>query len=538
MPPTKRRQSNDMLYTVIVLIGLCIVATTVAVIYYIRAEEYRTQNVELGLRVENLANTEEFRTLGTVVGTKLPGTSQLGTMVRHLDQMVGLVKGSPVPATSAEVKVAETLKSIQPLLAKVRTYITLPTIAPNVADANAATAAAPAPVEPNAPKTAATDPNAPKTAAAEPNAPKTAAAGAPAPVGPVVDPNRVALTTVISELLTELQHTIDQKTAVQQQLEDLRSQFDLAVADMQKTKATLTTQVDEYRQEVVQIKTDYNDLRVLVQKNSTEQNKLLLDRAEKAEANGKQLNADLLKTQAELNVAQNRLQDALTAVGKIKPAPDQEAAAYKPDGKVILVDDAANVIRINLGSDDHIYRGLTFSVYDKAAGIPKDGKPKAEVEVFAIDKKVSAARIMSSDKKNPISTDDLVANLIWDSNKENSFVIAGEFDIDGNGTVDYDAAGKIEALIRKWGGVVTQDVSAKTDYIILGDEPKVPKEPTLEQQTADPTLMDKYNAARQRLERYDQIRQRAQALWVPIFSYERFLHFTGYASQTRKPGAF
>ena len=81
-------------------------------------------------------------------------------------------------------------------------------------------------------------------------------------------------------------------------------------------------------------------------------------------------------------------------------------------------------------------------------------------------------------------------------------------------------------------------ISARTDYIILGTEPKVPPEPTLETQTADPTLVDKYNAARQRLERYDQVRQRAQTLWVPIFTYERFLHFTGYASQAGKPGAF
>ena len=529
MPPTKRRQSNDMLYTLIVLIGLCIVATTVAVIYYIRAEDYRTQSLEFETRVKDLASEEERRTLGTIVGTKMPDTTQLGTVLAYLDRMVGLVKGGPVASTSAEVKVAETMKAVQPLLARVQDYITLPVIEPNVADANTVAAAG---GDPNAPMAAAADPNAAMTAAAEPNAPATAAAG------PVVDPNRVALTAVINELLAGLQNTIDQKTAVEQQLLDLRNRFDLAVADMQKTKEALAAQVGQYRQQVIQIKTDYNDLRALVQKNSDEQIKILLDRVEKSEANGKQLNADLLKTQAELNVAQNRLQDALTEVGKIKPNPDQEAVAYKPDGRVILVDDATGTIRINLGSDDRVYQGLTFSVYDKAAGIPRDGKPKAEVEVFAVDQKVSAARITSSQSKNPVSTDDLIANLIWDSSRENRFVIAGEFDVDGNGTVDYDAPGKIEALIRKWGGAVTQDVSARTDYIILGDEPAVPAEPTLEQQTADPTLTDKYNAARQRRERYDQIRQQAQALWVPIFTYERFLHFTGYASQTSKPGAF
>lgn len=534
MPPSKRRQSNDMLYTLIVLIGLCIVATTVAVIFYIRAEESRTQGQELQQRMDNLANAEQLRTLGAIVGTKLPGETQLGTMVRHLDQMVRLVKG-PVPPTSAEVKVADALKSIQPLLVRARDYITLPVIEPNRPDANAV----PAAVEPNAPQAAAGQANPPAAAPADANAPAPAApAAAPAVQGPVVDPNRIALTAVINELLGGLQHTVDQKKAVEQVLADTQNRFDLAVADMQKTKDELNAKVGEYRQQVDQIKTDYNDLRSLVRRNSDEQIKILLDRAEKAEADAKQRNADLLKTQAELNVAQNRLQDALTAVGKIKPSPDREAAAFRPDGKVILVDDAAAVIRINLGSQDRVYRGLTFSVYDKASGIPRDGKPKAEVEVFSVDQKVSAARIISSDPKNPVSTDDLVANLIWDSNKENNFVIAGDFDLDGNGTPDYDAIAKIEALIRKWGGSVSQNVSAKTDYVILGAEPKVPPEPTLEAKTSDPTLVEKYNAARQRLERYDQIRQQAQALWVPIFSYERFLHFTGYSSQVGKPGAF
>jgi len=46
MPPGKRRQSNAMLYTLITFVGLFIVATTVAVIYYVKAEELRTTTEE------------------------------------------------------------------------------------------------------------------------------------------------------------------------------------------------------------------------------------------------------------------------------------------------------------------------------------------------------------------------------------------------------------------------------------------------------------------------------------------------------------
>jgi len=505
MPATKRRQSNAMLYTLITFIGLFVVATTAAVIYYVKAEEYRTGSEELQQRMDSLASAEEYRSLGAIVGEKMRGQTNLGTMVEYLNRMVVLVKGGPIPATSAEVKVNGAVAAVQGLLKQAAAYVTLPVAEPNK------------PADPNA-----------VAKAADPNAPK--------PGG--VDPNRIALTVVMGDLLTAAKNTTDQKNALQQQLVDLRNRFDDAVADMQKTKDSLTAQVGAYRQEVDKIKTDYNDLRMLVQRNSDEQMKILMDRLDKSEASAKQYNADLLKTQAELNVAQNRLQDALKSVSAIKPAPDQESPAYKPDGKVILVDDAASVVRINLGSDDRVYRGLTFSVYDRASGIPRDGKPKAEVEVFAIDKKVCAARILSGDAKNPVSTDDLVANLIWDSTKENHFVIAGEFDLDKSGTPDYDAIPKIEALIRKWGGTVDKDISASTDYVILGTEPQVPPQPTPEQLAVDPTLTEKRDAAQQRLDQYEQIRQRAQAFWIPIFSYERFLYFTGYANQINKPGAF
>jgi preprotein translocase subunit YajC len=501
MPAGKRRQSNATLYTLITFVGLFIVATTVAVIYYVKAEELRTQAKEAQDKANALATADEYRNLGGIVGQKGRGQSNLGTMVTRLDEMVLLVKGAPVEATSAEVKVANATKAVMSVLQGAGAYITLPAPEPN------ATAA---------------DPNAPAQPA-EPNA---------------VAPRQVALTTVISDLLAKLNQTTELKKATEKQLSDLQKKFNDAIATWDQTQQKLAADVDQYRQQVDRIKTDYNDLQARVEKSSAERAQLLTDQIEQAKNEAKQLNQDLLRTQAELNVAQGRLQGALTQVAETRPAPDKEAPAFKPDGEVILVDDAAGVIRINLGADDHVYRGLTFSIYDRSAGIPRDGKPKAEVEVFAIDPKVSAARVLSSEKKNPIVTGDLAANLIWNAGKENQFVVAGEFDVNGDGKPDYDGIRKLEALIQRWGGVVASEVSATTDFVVLGKEPFVPAEPTLEQQAQDPTAKEKFDAIRQSNERYNQVRQRAEALWVPIFNYDRFLHFTGYASQIGKPGAF
>ena len=99
MPPGKRRQSNAMLYTLITFIGLFIIGTTVAVIYYVRAEELRTNAEELQEQIDDLASGDEIRQLGNIVGPRLGRQTRLGTMVSYLDQTVKLVKGPPVSYT-------------------------------------------------------------------------------------------------------------------------------------------------------------------------------------------------------------------------------------------------------------------------------------------------------------------------------------------------------------------------------------------------------------------------------------------------------
>lgn len=535
MPAGKRRQSNAMLYTLITFVGLFVAATTVAVIYYVKAEELRTRSEELQTEMDKAVSKDEMRNLSSIVGARLPRESNFGTLRAYLDQMILLIKGSPVQETTAEVKVANTQKAIAELLQSAGAYIALPVTEPNTADA---TAADPNAASAQATGAAATDPNAAQPPVAGPNTPARQTAGAVPAEPNAVAPARIALTSVIKDLLAKLAQTTELKNATEKQLSDVQGKFNNAVATWEETQKKLAGDVDSYRQQVAQIKADYNDLRALVEKNSDERVKVLLDQIEQAKAESKRSNQDLLRTQAELNVAQGRLQGALASVQVLKADPNRASVAYKPDGEVILADIAAGVIRINLGSDDHIYRGLTFSVYDRSAGVTRDGKSKAEVEVFTVDRRVCAARVLSAEKKNPILTGDVVANLIWDSNKHNQFVIAGDFDLDGDKKPDFDGVRKIAALIQKWGGTVANDVTAETDFVILGTEPQVPPEPTPEVLTADPTATDKYNAARQSNERYELIRQRAESLWVPIFNYDRFLHFTGYASQVGKPGAF
>jgi hypothetical protein len=170
--------------------------------------------------------------------------------------------------------------------------------------------------------------------------------------------------------------------------------------------------------------------------------------------------------------------------------------------------------------------------------IPPSGRGKAEIQVYDVEKNVSLARVIRSEKKRPIVAEDSVANLVWDSKRTNVFVVAGEFGLENDGVIAGVAGEKISELIQGWGGKVVDNVSARTDYVVLGTRPSVPSQPTPEERVADPLAMERYAAAVQRRDVYDRAKKDAADLWVPVFNTERFLYFVGYKTLSARPDAF
>lgn len=212
-----------------------------------------------------------------------------------------------------------------------------------------------------------------------------------------------------------------------------------------------------------------------------------------------------------------------------------DTAAFEPDGKIILVSN--QVVHINIGVDNRVYPGLTFAVYDRSIPIPPDGRGKAEIKVFDIQKNVAAARVINTQPGTSIVVDDVIANLIWDTSQDNIFVIAGDFDLNKDGEADYDGSDRLKTMIEKWGGKTADMVSINTDFVILGDAPPILREPSQEDIELDPMAMQKYEAAKQRYEYYHQIKKEAEALWVPVFNTDRFFYFIGYKTLSAKPDA-
>jgi hypothetical protein len=606
MPAGRKQQNNAMLYTVVVFVGLFIISTTVAVIYYLQAEKHRTEASNLQNQMDDLATPSEMRNIGAVVGTKQPRKSRLGTMVDYLDQTVSLVVGGLPEDTSAEVKVDKANREAKETLALLSRQHTMPeNITTEVPDNEVVNLLVDQQFETLTEKFDETM----KTelpveqirqtweSTITQMGPFKRQAGLrteeqmdveitsvtcefeqgyldiqiayndenqiaglfiiPTPSDvlesyqqtpslettkqsyiKIDDPNTIGLIRVIKKLTTKLDNTTNTALVLQEQFEQMKKQFDDAMQETIEKEKTLLAEKEKYQQQVNEIKQDYNNLKALTQQTANQQVNMLMTQLDEERTARKRLNQQLLKTEAELAIAEERMKRAQEKLHELVPPPDSEIAAYQPDGKIILIDASAKIVHINLGSEDHVYRGLTFSVYDKNMPIPKDGRGKAEIEVFNVGKNISAARIIRSSVKNPIILDDIIANLIWDSDKMNVFVVAGEFDLDNDGTVDYRGAEKIKALIEKWGGKAVDNISINTDFLVLGTTPTVLERPTFEQMEVDPMAMEKYEASLQRLEFYNDVQNRAQLFSIPVFNTERFLYFIGYKTQSVRPGAF
>jgi hypothetical protein len=480
MSPAKRQQSDAMLYTLILFVGLFVAATTIAVIYYVKFEDQRTKAEKAERSLEEMATPSEIQDIGKIVGQKELNKSRLATMVDYLDETVTLIMGGVPKDTSAEVKVDTVNRNFRDTLTLAQEHIK----------------------------------------------------------AEVIDPNTTGLVQIVQKLKTEMDNTKGQLQTVDEQLMDLRSDFNDAMIETYNKERQLIAEKEGYRLQVDKIKQDYNDLEKLLVQTSEERIQSLMAQLKEEEANYEKEHQDKLQIQAQLDMNRDKMKRQEQELRAILPLPDSEVTAHKIDGQIILVDDSAKVVHLNVGRDDHVYPGLTFSVYDKNMPIPRDGKGKAEIEVYSVQKNTSMARILKSEIKRPIILDDNIANLIWDSDKTNVFAIEGEFDLDGDGKIEEDAVDKIKALIGKWGGKVANSISIETDFLILGIPPIVLRRPTVTELEIDPTATERYEASRQKLTQYMEIQSQAQALLIPVFNYERFLFFIGYKTQSGRAGAF
>lgn len=198
--------------------------------------------------------------------------------------------------------------------------------------------------------------------------------------------------------------------------------------------------------------------------------------------------------------------------------PEELATARKADGVILTAVPGDDVVYINLGERDRLVLGMQFAVYPAEGIIPVDGKAKAQIEVVSIGPAASECRIVRVTPNHAILPGDTVANPVYDRDRPQTFVIAGDFDLNRDGQADYAGAEIIQALVEEWGGVVETELTALTDFVILGRIPA--------KASTGSVANDRH--------RYEEIRTTANSLAVPVLTQDLFLNFLGYTDRVAR----
>ena len=348
---------------------------------------------------------------------------------------------------------------------------------------------------------------------------------------PKIDP-AIGLASIAQNLIRLIEQLQDQIFTKDNQISQMITQHDQNLEARDTQIAQLQKQLDDEQRKAQTHETEYRNLgNQLQSRNEAIVNDLqqqiagLQEQLKLAQDDNRKMNDEIKKYQLAVNQLNERLR-------KFQPTPEQEFAALEPDGNIVGIDERERLAYINLAKGDHIYRGLKFTVYDRFAPIPKTGKGKGAIEVIEIMDTISKCRITDFDASNPIMTNDIIANLVWNKDKKYNFCVAGDFDFDSDGLVDQDGLQKITELIAHWGGQVTPTLSVDTDFLVLGQPPAIPTKPSDEYGTDSP-IMQAYTQASRRLEEYNETIENGKALDVPTFNLSRFFYFIGFFEQAK-----
>jgi len=338
----------------------------------------------------------------------------------------------------------------------------------------------------------------------------------------------------IADLKEKLEASRELSSVLQGQIDELHEDLDITLKEFEEDMNNRLAEVDKAAQERDAVLEQYNALKEMMDKSVDEQIAAWEKKFDIAESNRKQQNIEIVRLNDKLLEVTVQLSEAVEKLESYKSNPDNEVLAFETDAKVFSTDLQSGLIYLDIGLKDHAFVGLTFSVYDQNAPISKDGKSKAEIEIFRVEQNSSVAKVVTSSIKNPVIEGDLAVNMAWNKKMSNSFMVIGQFDFNGDGFPDRDGRKKVTNLIDQWRGRVVDKLTIDTDFLIVGQEPEFVEKPSRATIDSNPEAEEKYEKYLAKSEAYENILARAEVFSVPVFSRDRFIKLVGYETTASK----
>ncbi|MFH1706820.1 MAG: hypothetical protein ABIF71_02760 [Planctomycetota bacterium] len=128
-----------------------------------------------------------------------------------------------------------------------------------------------------------------------------------------------------------------------------------------------------------------------------------------------------------------------------------------PDGEIIVVDDGARLVTVNLGSNERMVPGLKFGVFRIRDNKCED---KGMIEIREVQETISVGSVL--EQTGTFLVGDMIGSPLYDKNKKVKFVVAGDFESRSNR--------EMRSKIEESGGVVQDVMDISVDFCLLGSK--------------------------------------------------------------------
>lgn len=305
------------------------------------------------------------------------------------------------------------------------------------------------------------------------------------------------------------------------EIDALKQQLAAATKASEEAVASVTATIASYQQAAEGYRGEFD-----AAKASLEQSRADLEARFASENSTLQSEIDSLR--AEREVLDGRIDALQRKVGSTSTKAANPAALV--DAGVVDIDAKTGSIFIDIGANKRVVPGMTFEVFDDAAGIvasaDSGSRGKASVQVIKVGDATSTCRVLRGSGNRPIVKGDVLANAVFNPEYKYKFLVHGKFDVNSDGKPTTGEADYVKARIVEWGGEATEGntLTGDLDFLVLGMQPPFPA-PLPSDATEAQTLA--YTEQRNARETYDQLFRMASDAQIPILNWARFEALTG-----------
>ena len=336
-----------------------------------------------------------------------------------------------------------------------------------------------------------------------------------------------------NSLASKYRAETDRTRSLTANLKSLQDEVDADKKNYDATAQSLQQSIDQLKGQVSTATGATGSADQARQQAIADYEKKLSDMRDQQEAERRKTVLETQQLQDQLGQANLRIANLQDEIEKYRPTSNTNVGR-EAAGKIVRAATGSGEVYINLGRRDHVSPGLTFAVYDPQTGVrfdtDQDAAGKGSIEVLAVGDNESLCRVTKGTPGQAIQSGDLIANPVYqhDKNRQFHFVVVGDFDLDGDGIATPPERGRLIQLIKAWGGVIDDKLSTQTDFLVAGSRPASPvvstEEPAAAGSRADERIKEQQS--------YDDTIAEAKRSTVPILNSNRFLAMIGYYNTT------